>query len=534
MFKGKLFTFFTVSIFIIYLGKALYHFYHLYHPNTCQEKNSKNCYKPLQEFINNNDPIVQIRIYQTFTKTFSINDNEIFRKNDLHLNEDFHETVNLDISRLNKNNGILYLHLFVLPNSYNGKSSLDAKWKSYTYLKLTEMKTPADETSKLLESSQNKRKTKSSSNKILHILDVFPFAIVNEFLSYPSNEVPPEFYGVMSVINNEYTPVVISDEMNIRESNFLKVEKENTSTVIRIEYHPLSIGSFRMQMSMKESFKHLKDLGFSEKDFDDVKNIFTNVNIYYLSLIITVCTVHIVADILSFKNDISFWRNKKDMKGMSTKVLIWNCFSDSIIFLYLIDQQASLLIIIPSGIRIFIELWKLKKATKITIKFDHIIIPRIYFGQKSKQEIETDQYDSEAMKYLYAIVTPLVIIGTIYSLIYIEHKSWYSFIINSLANAIYGFGFCFMFPQLFLNYRLKSVAHLPWKAFMYKAFNTVIDDVFSFIIKMPMSTRIGCFRDDIVFVIYLYQRYIYPVDKTRIDEYAIVEETTTDKEKKDQ
>ena len=30
------------------------------------------------------------------------------------------------------------------------------------------------------------------------------------------------------------------------------------------------------------------------------------------------------------------------------------------------------------------------------------------------------------------------------------------------------FGFIAMTPQLYINYRLKSVAHLPWKAFMYK------------------------------------------------------------------
>ena len=40
---------------------------------------------------------------------------------------------------------------------------------------------------------------------------------------------------------------------------------------------------------------------------------------------------------------------------------------------------------------------------------------------------------------------------------------------------------------------------------MYKAFNTFIDDVFAFIIKMPTTHRIACFRDDIVFFCYLYQ-----------------------------
>ena len=85
-----------------------------------------------------------------------------------------------------------------------------------------------------------------------------------------------------------------------------------------------------------------------------------------------------------------------------------------------------------------------------------------------------------------------------------------------------------MLPQLFINYKLKSVAHLPWKAFMYKAFNTFIDDVFAFLIKMPTSHRLACFRDDIVFFCYLYQRWLYPVDKSRVNEYGTTGEDDVD------
>ena len=43
---------------------------------------------------------------------------------------------------------------------------------------------------------------------------------------------------------------------------------------------------------------------------------------------------------------------------------------------------------------------------------------------------------------------------------------------------------------------------------MYKAFNTFIDDLFAFIITMPTAHRVACFRDDIVFLVYLYQRLL--------------------------
>lgn len=77
-----------------------------------------------------------------------------------------------------------------------------------------------------------------------------------------------------------------------------------------------------------------------------------------------------------------------------------------------------------------------------------------------------------------------------------------------------------MTPQLYINYRMKSVAHLPWRAMTYKALNTFIDDLFAFIVKQPMLYRLACFRDDIIFFATLYQRYIYGVDKSRTHEFS--------------
>ena len=108
------------------------------------------------------------------------------------------------------------------------------------------------------------------------------------------------------------------------------------------------------------------------------------------------------------------------------------------------------------------------------------------------------------MKYMSYALYPLMIGYTIYSALYNEHKGWYSFIINTLVGSIYLFGFIQMTPQLYINYRLKSVEHMPGRALFYKFLNTIIDDLFSFIITMPTLHRLSCFRDDVIFVIYLY------------------------------
>jgi hypothetical protein len=52
-----------------------------------------------------------------------------------------------------------------------------------------------------------------------------------------------------------------------------------------------------------------------------------------------------------------------------------------------------------------------------------------------------------------------------------------------------------MLPQLFINYRLKSVAHLSWRAMIYRSLNTFIDDLFAFLVPMPLLHRLACFRD---------------------------------------
>ena len=54
----------------------------------------------------------------------------------------------------------------------------------------------------------------------------------------------------------------------------------------------------------------------------------------------------------------------------------------------------------------------------------------------------------------------------------------------------------------------------------YKSINTFIDDLFAFVIKMPIMHRLACLRDDVIFFIYCYQRYKYQTDYTRVNEFG--------------
>lgn len=175
------------------------------------------------------------------------------------------------------------------------------------------------------------------------------------------------------------------------------------------------------------------------------------------------------------------------------------------------------MIILSAGVSVLIEGWKITKTNDVTVSAS---FPFVHLADKSSYKSKTKAFDEQALGYLSYVVYPLVIAYALYSLVYDSHKSYYSWLIGSLSGAVYMFGFLQMTPQLFINYKLKSVAHLPWRVFVYKALNTFVDDMFAFIIKMPTMHRLSAFRDDIIFFIFLYQRYIYRVDKTRVNEFG--------------
>ncbi|KAK6327007.1 hypothetical protein J4Q44_G00026520 [Coregonus suidteri] len=185
----------------------------------------------------------------------------------------------------------------------------------------------------------------------------------------------------------------------------------------------------------------------------------------------------------------------------------------------MLEERSSLLVLIPVGIGIIIEVWKVKKVSKIQLQW-RTSRSIVHVGKFDESERKTTQHDTQAMKCLSYLVYPLSISGSIFSLVYLRYKSYYSWLINSLVSGIYAFGFLSMAPQLFINFKLKSVGHLQWNVLMYKAVNTLVNDAFACVFSTHPSHQLGCFRDEVLFLVYLYQRRLYSTNKTRCREYG--------------
>ncbi|OAO89650.1 hypothetical protein AXX17_AT5G08380 [Arabidopsis thaliana] len=278
---------------------------------------------------------------------------------------------------------------------------------------------------------------------------------------------------------------------------------------------------WQLFQQIDQSFQIHRSYGsMLDGESDELKRVFLEGNPYLLGVTMFVSMLHSVFDFLAFKNDIQFWNKNKSMEGLSAKSVVLNFICQFIIFLYLLDNDTSWMILASSGVGVCIEFWKIGKAMRIEVDRSGMI-PRLRFhDRESYASNKTKEYDDIAIKFLSYVLLLLVVGFSIYSLAYERHKSWYSWILSSLTSCVYMFGFIMMCPQLFINYKLKSVEHLPWRQMTYKFLNTIIDDLFAFVIKMPMLHRLSVFRDDVIFLIYLYQRWVYPVDKTRVNEFG--------------
>ena len=356
---------------------------------------------------------------------------------------------------------------------------------------------------------------------------------VEDYTVYPSpQQIPPQIQNslVLDPAAGKYMPVVYVNEFWLMADRYSAINETVTELPLEMSFSVTSLMRWMLTEQMQQSLEQQAAL-HGDGTMDEMRRMFAETSPWLLAVTACVSLLHTVFDILAFKNDISFWKNNKSMKGLSFRSMIINLFFQTVIFLYLMDNDTSWMILASSGVGLAIEGWKCTKAVKsvsLETKPGSTFPTLVIVPTDSYTMSPTKLYDDEAMRYLNHAIYPLVVGYSLYSLAYDSHKSYYSWLLGSTVNFVYSFGFVLMTPQLFINYKLKSTAHMPWKTFMYKALNTFIDDLFAFIIKMPTMHRLSCLRDDFIFFIYLYQRWSYGVDKKRANEFGQVGEDLDD------
>eukprot|EP01134_Creolimax_fragrantissima_P004838 CFRG4838T1 len=543
-------TYLSIGAAITYLAFLFYNMYHLFHPegagpNDDGYSNSVKDGEPVDvyAFLTTGRRACEHFIESSANETTPFNKTTcllVWKSTNIrygYYNETMAKTVSLDnyvLDGVRKTKNLM-LHVYMTRSSFAPHPKLgkyDPNEVSVTYGIMSRTLVPRKMAVNLLgleadiEESPEENDNLADRVPELHIGVEANVGLVYDATIYVQGKFPGDIVRAFRLLQHSqklYKPIVYFNGFWMGESKFLPLRDINESR-IDIVLETMSLGKYRLTNQMDVGTSMMKDsYGLTDKDMDAVRDLITRNSPTFLMLTFFVSIVHLLFDFLAAKNEVGYWRKRKSNQGISSRAVIFNAIGQIIVFLYLMDNDTSMLIVVPSGLQSVIDMWKVKKVMKLSIEYDSSrMIPfRARYGDILKGETETEAADYEATQWMMWLLYPLMIGYAIYSLIYDEHHGWYSWLLNTVTGYFYAFGFIAMTPQLFINHRLKSVAHLPWRALCYKAFNTFIDDVFAFLIHMPTMHRIACFRDDVIFFCFIYQLYLYPVDPTRTNEYGM-------------
>ena len=190
--------------------------------------------------------------------------------------------------------------------------------------KITEYQEPVSEAFNLVagkaEGEKTEKKKKTIDGKpVSHLRSILPLLGAYEAPHFAKENIPGEIGHLLNKKDERYLPIFYLDRMSFRMKDLVEIKKTTPTMEMTIDYRPASVGKMRFLISTLMSFDQIKMMGFSDKDIDEVKGVFVDTNLYLLVVTVFVSAIHILFDLLSFKNDISFWRNRKNMVGLSTK-----------------------------------------------------------------------------------------------------------------------------------------------------------------------------------------------------------------------
>ncbi|KAK9768799.1 hypothetical protein K7432_000317 [Basidiobolus ranarum] len=534
---SSLVTVLAVAAFLLYIGNAVTQVFYLFNPTfqipyfstPIVAENYHKQYWPVDKTF---DVSVYTSTKPKFTAFKSVK--PIWTLHGLSYEDSERVTeIEVKLPRSTQNNGTLYGHIFV----YDSNASPDDTAPNFDSLRLSQTVSLTKYSPKLLNDTRNLLSGTQEANPvsettegpiITHWKPSLFVELVIDRTEYPFNHIPADIHQHMLFIQTKeypYLPILSVNEFGHRREQLLPVEAKEQGVLrmpLKLHFKRVNLGMFRLHRMLGNTLDLLSSpqaqIQISDKEVDNLRQMFFEVNPTLLAVTLLASMLHLLFDFLAFKSDISHWRSKQTMEGVSRSSIAMSAITQIMIVFYLWDKKKDTSILILGGavVSTLVELWKVVKVYKLNFSWKGIRSEKGKILTKD-EEISRD-IDKTVIYYITILCIPISISYAGYSLVFWEHKSFYSWSLDALMAAVYLLGFINMTPQIFLNYRLKSVEALPINAFLFKAINTFVDDLFALVIPMPTLTRLSAFRDDLVFFVLMYQWWIYPKRKISDEE----------------
>uniref|UniRef100_A0A3Q2Q9H7 Lipid scramblase CLPTM1L n=1 Tax=Fundulus heteroclitus TaxID=8078 RepID=A0A3Q2Q9H7_FUNHE len=395
--------------------------------------------------------------------------------------------VSVSLPEETRNNGSFYAVVYV---HKAGVSPLEDRREVHYTAHLTTYVTPPH-----TEGQKSTTKKAGTEGPVSHWRPRLPITVMSEEFSFSRAGLPSDVRRHMRVSQEGrrtmYLPLLLVNELSCRVKDLVEINSSSVQLPLTVSYEGISLRTFRFWIHLHDVVYSLRQFGFTEENIDEIKETLIGSNLYLLVLTL-------ICEFLALKNDISSWRKKKSMAGMSRKSVLWRCLGTLLVFLHLLEET-SLLVLLPVGLGACVE------VLPVTGSFKLIIVTPT--NKLDEEERKTAEYDAQASRYLSYLVCPLCISGAVFSL---EMRVMCRYLTclypPSPPIGVYALGFLSMAPQLFINHKLKSVSHLQGAVLMYRVNLCSCASFFSSSVPFTSSHQLSCFRDELLFLLYLYQR----------------------------
>uniref|UniRef100_A0A6Q2Z9M9 Lipid scramblase CLPTM1L n=1 Tax=Esox lucius TaxID=8010 RepID=A0A6Q2Z9M9_ESOLU len=510
LFKRTSITKLLLGVFVVYMLHTCWVIYGFLYIKSC-DRGKGDC---ISSYLANR-PHLQLSIFSCL-KPDDSELNLIIKIDDFDIHSKFERVVNVSLPLATRNNGTLHTVVFV---HKAGVSPLKDSQQVHHVAQLSSYMVPKDTLSSHVELLKKQTVTSPRIGRpVSHWRSRLTLNMMSEDFTFNRGTLPSDVWRYMRVFEEEnrmiYLPLLHIDELSVRVKDMMEINGSLTQLPLTISYEGLSLRQFRFWIHMQDVTFSLKHFGFTEVNIDEIKGVLVDTNLYLLALTALVTMFHFTFEFLAFKNDISFWRKKKSMVGMSGKAVLWRCSSTIVIFLKILEERSSLLVLIPVGIGAIIELWKVKQVYKIQLQW-RTSRSIFHVGKFDESERKTTQHDRQYVWFLNNAGTlnqthKYFLIGAIFSLLYLRYKS----------TALY----CIWNTILYMEYSVWEALAILIKpscaSHFVQAVNTFVNDTFACIFGTHPCHQLSCFRDDILFLVYLYQRRLYSTNKSKGCQYG--------------
>ena len=261
--------------------------------------------------------------------------------------------------------------------------------------------------------------TRSSANttmdaRLLYIKPALTLDLVQGIPPFTTrSHIPAQISKHMQWTNatsSQHYPLLYSSEFWITKASHIEVNDTIMETNIEIGLKDVSMWKWQLTSQMEAQWEMQEQMGDGDNEGSDMfRTMLMDTNPILLAVTGIVSVLHTVFDVLAFKNDITFFKGKKSMEGISLKSMVINTVFQFIILLYLMDNETSFMILVSNGIGVAIECWKISKAVKISL-FDKSTGNLKIQWEESEgySSSKTKEYDEIATNHLMFVTMPLV------------------------------------------------------------------------------------------------------------------------------